>query len=1054
MGDAAACRVQALARGTLVRASLATEIKARKKRLKQMRNRKRVVMEMVSTEETYNESLKIMIEFILTPLKWNAENSPQPTVTKEDLTIIFSNIEQIQGLSSQLLAKLKEKEMSWDANQTIADVFMHFMPFFKMYTIFINNFDNANNKLGEVEKKERFKQFWEPIRMLHNVGTIGSFLIMPVQRIPRYVLLLRELIKNTWDEHPDLAHLNAAQKKVQEIGGHVNAALGANGDLEEAHAYFGAYVTILAPARKLVKKGPLTWCKQKQTREEVVVWLFNDLMVVSSEVHAGGDDLSQSSSLASSSSSSSSQVTSYDYLAHSYLTEEGQVKALLKDLTDLEFFQFTFQLSSQTAAFTLQAAGAVEKDGWIVAIRQQLQPRKMSLAQAQMALSAAPSLVEATIVGTKELQGKGKKYTVYRIKLEGFEGGQVELIYKRYSEFHKLSTLLRKTKAVAEYATAAGANTAAKAKAKSASVVSMPPKQVYGNTSAKAVESRRVGLTLFLQSLLMQTELVRAAGAHGGNKDIRSFFGAHSLVINSSSSVEEQGSKSEEVVEREVSKEVPIFLAGGGKLTVRCGLNCRADEMVELVRQELGLQRRSVEGFGIFCTWHAQWSEGDSLATRESEATIQGLGIGGHFDALQSVGAPPGGVVASAANPHHYDQEGALVADLLASSSGHASAVSGGVNAEMARGVASMVIPLGTHECPLRVLRTRNELAPEEDSTMDEMDDEDWNESRQITPGNGAPPRNSATPQRKRSFAERAKDGMSAVVGRVGNTAAAGGGAVGRGSLVAVKSMASMASMGGGKKTTIGTPGTFDGYDSLEKAKAADTLKNGEQGAGAGSGGGGADASKEAATLRATESKLKMEQQLRYGEAGLLFQKAHSLRRAESLDPNTADPALIPLLQRQARRDLIAGAFPCSQSEAVKLAALHLQAEQGDYSKEKSFFGRHNLKYIPPHHKATLDKPAPSGKPAALAGALRLRYYSLVPRADYKAKKGEAKQLCFKLWSPVKGVEKKDLMVQVRFCRRRCCCRRCHRCRRCRRGGGGGVCGVLLSDDFSRFSLH
>ena len=71
---AAATRVQALARGVAVRA----QIKAKKKREKQERNRRRVVMEMVSTEETYNASLQIMIEFILTPLKWNAENSPEP----------------------------------------------------------------------------------------------------------------------------------------------------------------------------------------------------------------------------------------------------------------------------------------------------------------------------------------------------------------------------------------------------------------------------------------------------------------------------------------------------------------------------------------------------------------------------------------------------------------------------------------------------------------------------------------------------------------------------------------------------------------------------------------------------------------------------------------------------------------------------------------------------------------------------------------------------------------------------------------------------------------
>jgi hypothetical protein len=33
---------------------------------------------------------------------------------------------------------------------------------------------------------------------------------MPVQRIPRYVLLIRELIKSTWPDHPDFKNLQAA----------------------------------------------------------------------------------------------------------------------------------------------------------------------------------------------------------------------------------------------------------------------------------------------------------------------------------------------------------------------------------------------------------------------------------------------------------------------------------------------------------------------------------------------------------------------------------------------------------------------------------------------------------------------------------------------------------------------------------------------------------------------------------------------------------------------------------------------------------------------------
>jgi hypothetical protein len=42
---------------------------------------------------------------------------------------------------------------------------------------------------------------------------LASFLIMPVQRIPRYNLLLTDMMRNTWVDHPDYASL----KKVTRL---------------------------------------------------------------------------------------------------------------------------------------------------------------------------------------------------------------------------------------------------------------------------------------------------------------------------------------------------------------------------------------------------------------------------------------------------------------------------------------------------------------------------------------------------------------------------------------------------------------------------------------------------------------------------------------------------------------------------------------------------------------------------------------------------------------------------------------------------------------------
>ena len=43
---------------------------------------------------------------------------------------------------------------------------------------------------------------------------IKDFLIMPVQRIPRYSMLLQDMVKNTWPHHADYEPLSAALKAI------------------------------------------------------------------------------------------------------------------------------------------------------------------------------------------------------------------------------------------------------------------------------------------------------------------------------------------------------------------------------------------------------------------------------------------------------------------------------------------------------------------------------------------------------------------------------------------------------------------------------------------------------------------------------------------------------------------------------------------------------------------------------------------------------------------------------------------------------------------------
>jgi hypothetical protein len=51
---------------------------------------------------------------------------------------------------------------------------------------------------------------------------LQAYLIQPVQHVPRYGLLIKELLRNTWATHNDFEQLNMASEALAEVGEHLN----------------------------------------------------------------------------------------------------------------------------------------------------------------------------------------------------------------------------------------------------------------------------------------------------------------------------------------------------------------------------------------------------------------------------------------------------------------------------------------------------------------------------------------------------------------------------------------------------------------------------------------------------------------------------------------------------------------------------------------------------------------------------------------------------------------------------------------------------------------
>ena len=94
-----------------------------------------------------------------------------------------------------------------------------------MYTQFASNSEEAMRLLRKLqENNSAFAEFTAECMTNPRCRgqSLDSFLIMPIQRIPRYLLLLAELKKHTPLEHPDHAQLTKAEALIGATAKHIN----------------------------------------------------------------------------------------------------------------------------------------------------------------------------------------------------------------------------------------------------------------------------------------------------------------------------------------------------------------------------------------------------------------------------------------------------------------------------------------------------------------------------------------------------------------------------------------------------------------------------------------------------------------------------------------------------------------------------------------------------------------------------------------------------------------------------------------------------------------
>lgn len=236
--------------------------------------------EILYTERDYVNDLKLTIDIFLQPMR------QRKLLEEQKIYALFCNLETIVGVNTQLLIDLEQRMST--PEKIVGDLFVQLGSFFKVYTFYCTNQPVALQTLEELGKDSKFKSFLDEAHQDPRLKGLffSSYLIKPIQRICKYPLLLKEVVKATPEDHPDYENLVKATEEINDVVGHVNEGKRVAEAMQkviEIGSMVDGAKNLLSPSRRYVMEGDLHFVKDKHSDgRERHVFLFSDLILVTS----------------------------------------------------------------------------------------------------------------------------------------------------------------------------------------------------------------------------------------------------------------------------------------------------------------------------------------------------------------------------------------------------------------------------------------------------------------------------------------------------------------------------------------------------------------------------------------------------------------------------------------------------------------------------------------------------------------------------------------------------------------------------------------------------
>nr|XP_060496977.1 intersectin-1 [Panthera onca] len=332
------------------------------------RKRQGYIHELIVTEENYVNDLQLVTEIFQKPLM------ESELLTEKEGAMIFVNWKELIMCNIKLLKALRvRKKMSGEKMpvKMVGDILTaqlpHMQPYIRFCSCQLNGAALIQQKTDEAPD---FKEFVKRLAMDPRCKgmPLSSFILKPMQRVTRYPLIIKNILENTPENHPDHSHLKHALEKAEELCSQVNEGVREkeNSDRLEwiqghvqceglsEQLVFNSVTNCLGP-RKFLHSGKLYKAK---SNKELYGFLFNDFLLLTQIIKPLG------SSGTDKVFSPKSNLQYKMYKTPIFLNE-----VLVKLPTDPSGDEPIFHISHIDRVYTLRAESINERTAWVQKIK-------------------------------------------------------------------------------------------------------------------------------------------------------------------------------------------------------------------------------------------------------------------------------------------------------------------------------------------------------------------------------------------------------------------------------------------------------------------------------------------------------------------------------------------------------------------------------------------------------------------------------------------------------------------------------------------------------------